>query len=57
MTEDAFALMNGTYDVHTNFHYSFEDASYVNKGRARSLPKNLEKNPELKNIMALPKRK
>ena len=57
MTEDAFALMKGTYDVHTNFHYSFEDASYVNKGRARSLPKNLEKNPELKNIMALPKRK
>jgi len=57
MTEDAYALMNGTYDVHTNFHYSFEDASYVNKGRARSLPRNLEKNPELKNIMALPKRK
>ena len=23
MTEDAFALMNGTYDVHTNFKYSF----------------------------------
>jgi acetate kinase len=23
MTEDAYALMNGTYDVHTNFNYSF----------------------------------
>ena len=23
MTEDAFALMNGSYDVHTNFTYSF----------------------------------
>ena len=23
MTEDAFALMNGTYDIHTNFKYSF----------------------------------
>lgn len=56
MTEDAYALMNGTYDVHTNFHYSFEDASYVNKGRQRNLPANLAKNPELKNIMALPKR-
>ena len=57
MTEDAFALMNGTYDVHTKFHYTFEEASYVNKGRQRGLPKNLEKNPELKKIIALPKRK
>ena len=56
MTEDAYALMNGTYDVHTNFHYSFEDASYVNKGRQRALPANLAKNPALKDIMALPKR-
>lgn len=56
MTEDAYALMNGTYDIHTNFHYSFEDASYVNKARARGLVKNLEKKPELKDIIALPKR-
>ena len=56
MTEDAYALMNGTYDVHTNVHYSFEDASYVNKGRQRALPANLAKNPALKDIMALPKR-
>ncbi len=52
MTEDAFALMNGTYDVHTNFHYTFEDKSYVNKSRARDLVKNIEKNPELANILA-----
>ena len=57
ITEDAVALMNGTYDVHTNFHYSFEDASYVNKARARGLVANLEKKPELKKIIALPKRK
>ncbi len=57
MTEDAFALMNGTYKVHTEFHYTFEDAGYVNKARARSLPGNLEKKPELKEIIALPKRK
>ena len=56
MTEDAYALMNGTYKVHTDFRYSFEDASYVNKARARSLPGNLEKKPELKDIIALPKR-
>ena len=48
--------MNGTYDVHTNFHYSFEDASYVNKARAKGLVKDLEKKPELKAILALPKR-
>jgi acetate kinase len=23
--------MNGTYDIHTNFHYTFEDKEYVNK--------------------------
>lgn len=55
ITEDAVALMNGTYDVHTNFHYSFEDASYVNKARAKGLVKDLQKKPELKDILALPK--
>ncbi|WP_320130166.1 acetate kinase [uncultured Sphaerochaeta sp.] len=55
ITEDAFALMNGTYDVHTNFHYTFEKKEYVNKGRARDLVKNLQKNPELKEIIVLPK--
>ncbi|MGX8681868.1 MAG: propionate kinase, partial [Spirochaetales bacterium] len=50
-------LMNGTYDIHTKFHYSFEDPSYVNKGRERGLVKNLEKNPALKAIIAKPKRK
>ena len=57
ITEDAVALMNGTYDIHTKFHYSFEHPSYVNKGRERGLVKNLEKNPALKAIIAKPKRK
>lgn len=57
MTEDAFALMNGTYDIHTNFHYTFEDPSYVNKARARGLVKNLEKVPELETIIAHPAKK
>ena len=52
MTEDEYALMNGTYDVHTNFHYTFEDKEYVNKGRERDLQKNIEKNPELATILA-----
>ncbi len=54
MTEDAYALMNGTYDVHTNFHYTFEDPGYVNKARARGLEANLKKTPELARIIATP---
>ncbi|MCR5731845.1 MAG: acetate kinase [Sphaerochaetaceae bacterium] len=54
MTEDAYALMKGTYDVHTNFHYTFEDPNYVNKARARGLVGNLEKKPELAKIIAKP---
>ena len=55
MTEDAYALMKGTYDVHTNFTYSFQSKDYVNKARAEGLKKDLEKNPELKRILALPR--
>ena len=54
ITEDAFALMKGAYDVHTNFHYSFEDPSYVNKGRERGLVENLKKKPELRSILVRP---
>ena len=54
MTEDAFALMNGTYDIHTNFHYTFESPDYVNKARARGLVENLKKTPELESIIARP---
>jgi len=57
MTEDAYALMQGTYDIHTKFHYTFEDPSYVNKARARGLKKNLEKTPELASIIAKPQEK
>lgn len=54
ITEDAHALMNGTYDVHTNFHYSFEDSSYRNKSRERGLVENLKKKPELASILIRP---
>ena len=54
MTEDAYALMNGTYDVHTKFHYTFEDPTYVNKARERGLVENLKKKPELKSIIVRP---
>ena len=55
MTEDAFALMKGTYDVHTNFTYSFQSKDYVNKGRAAGLKEELAKNPDLQSIIAEPK--
>jgi acetate kinase len=55
MTEDAYALMAGKYDIHTNFRYSFQSADYVNKGRAAGLKEELVKTPELKEIIALPK--
>ncbi|MHC6203067.1 acetate kinase [Breznakiellaceae bacterium SP9] len=55
MTEDAFALMNGTYDIHTKFTYSFQSKDYVNKGRAEGLKAELAKSPELKTIIAVPK--
>jgi acetate kinase len=52
MTEDAFALMNGTYDIHTNYTYSFQKPSYVNKARDEALVRDLEKKPYLKDLIA-----
>ena len=51
MTEDAYALMKGNYDVHTNFTYSFQSPDYINKGRAEGLKSDLEKNPRLADII------
>jgi acetate kinase len=47
--------MNGTYDVHMNFTYSFQHKEYVNKARAAGLEQDLKKKPELKKILALPR--
>ncbi|MDR2597213.1 MAG: acetate kinase [Treponema sp.] len=55
MTEDAFALMKGTYDIHTKFTYSFQSKDYVNKGRAEGLEHDLAKNPAIAEIIARPK--
>jgi acetate kinase len=52
MTEDTYAIMKGTYDIHTNFRYSFEDRNFVNKERAKALEKEFIKNPALKEILA-----
>jgi len=55
MTEDAYALMQGTYDTHTQFTYSFQNKDYINKGRAEGLVHDLKKNPALADIIAKPK--
>jgi len=52
MTEDAYALMAGKYDVHTKYRYAFQDRAYVNKARAEGLARDLEKKPYLKDIIA-----
>ena len=52
MTEDAYALMNGTYDVHTNYSYAFQKRDYVNKARAEGLERDLVKKPYLADIVA-----
>ena len=55
MTEDAYALMKGTYDTHTKFDYSFQSKDYVNKGRAEGLVHDLKKNPALAEIITKPR--
>ena len=52
MTEDAYALMKGSYDVHTKYKYFFQDRGYVNKARAEGLERDLAKKPYLKEIIA-----
>jgi len=46
--EDVAAICNGTYDVHTNFKYSFQDKNYRNSLRDEALKKELKKKPFLK---------
>ena len=57
MTEDAFALMQGTYDVHTNFTYSFQSPDYVNKAREEGLKGDLVKRPNIAKVIARPPKK
>ena len=50
MTEDTKALLDGTYDVHTNFKYSFQDPAYENHARIESSAKDVKKFPGLVDI-------
>jgi acetate kinase len=51
MTEDTYATMNGTYDIHTRFTYSFQDPAYVNAERERGIGEDIAKRPGLDNIL------
>ncbi|MDX9801800.1 MAG: acetate kinase [Spirochaetia bacterium] len=54
MTEDTKALLEGTYDVHTKFTYSFQSKNYVNKDRMKNIDKDIKKFPGIRNIIAKP---
>ncbi len=54
MTEDTRALMEGTYRLHTQFSYSFQDPSYVNKEREAALREELKNKPQLAEVVARP---
>ena len=53
MTEDTYALMQGTYEVHTNFTYSFEDPNYLNKEREGCIDKDIGELEGLEDILAM----
>jgi acetate kinase len=55
MTEDAHALINGTYDVHTNFPYSFQHRAYLNKSREEMLKQELAEKKGLAEVIARPR--
>jgi acetate kinase len=52
MVEDVVTLLNGTYDVHTKFKYSFQNPAYRNGMRETELAKQLQKRPEMANAQA-----
>ena len=52
ITEDAKALVDGTYDVHTNFSYSFQDPEYSNYQRQEKLQEEYLSHPELEKVVA-----
>jgi acetate kinase len=52
MTEDTYALLEGTYDIHTNFTYSFQHRDYVNKARAEQLKAELKEKKGLAEVVA-----
>jgi len=46
------ALLEGTYDLHTNFKYTFQDKDYKNLMRKKAFEKEYKKRPDLFKIKA-----
>ncbi|WP_319414752.1 acetate kinase [Marispirochaeta aestuarii] len=57
MTEDTYALLEGTYKDHTEYTYYFQNPDYVNKSRQEALKKDLAKRPGLDKILVYPPKK
>lgn len=52
--EDVLALSKGTYDIHTNFTYTFQKPAYRNILRDMAFLKELKKKPELMEVAINP---
>ncbi len=52
MTEDTVALIQGGYDVHTRFTYTFQTRDYMNAERLEPLEEDLRANPGLDRLIA-----
>jgi len=48
--EDVVALLEGTYDIHTNFKYSFQEKDYKNLMREKVFERECKEKPELEEI-------
>lgn len=55
MTEDTYALVNGSYDVHTSFSYTFQDPGYINVERDAGVERDLRKIQGLERIVVSPR--
>ena len=45
--EDVVALLEGTYNIHTNFKRTFQDKGYKNLMRKKVFRKRMPKKPDL----------
>ena len=50
--EDVVALLEGTYDLHTIFKYTFQDKDYKNLMRKKAFEKECKEKPDLSKIKA-----
>ena len=54
MVEDTVALLEGRYDVHTNFTYSFQSPDYTNRLREQIFKREAAERPELLQVRIVP---